>query len=265
MPTPAAERRRRTGPSPAERVPERLTSRMVHMPVEGPPLPPEVANLTEAVCGAARRLIVDGLAIGTAGNISARDPVSGLIVVTPARFPYGRLEPADVAVVDGAGRVVRALHRPTSELALHVTVLARRPGVHAVVHTHSPYATAFSVVRRPIPLICNEGLGVGRVTVEVTDFAPPGTTDLGSAAGTLLDRDPGANAFLLANHGVVALGADVEAAYALATQVEWEARIYTLAVSLGEPHVLGEDERRAIVDLYTALPELEQSPWPDLP
>lgn len=225
-------------------------------------LPSAVQALAEEVCGAARRLVPDGLAVATAGNISARDPGSGLIAVTPSGQAYESLTPADVAIVDPDGRIVRMRRRPTSELLLHVMVYAHHSDIHAIVHTHSPYATAFSVARHPVPLVSNEGLGVGMARLEVTAFAVPGTAELGRAAVTLLRRHPRARAFLLANHGAVALAADVGGAYRLAASVEWAARIYHLALAIGEAHVLDEAQMEQILRHYGSMPPPEPSPWP---
>jgi ribulose-5-phosphate 4-epimerase/fuculose-1-phosphate aldolase len=227
------------------------------------PIPAALDDLAEQVCAAARRLSRDGLAVGTAGNISARDPESGLIAVTPAGYSYEEMTPADIAIVDPRGRLVRGELRPTSELGLHVIVLARHEAVRAIVHTHSPYALAFAVARHPIPLICNEGLFVGTPRVEVADFGQPATAALGEAAARLLERFPSAHAFLLANHGAVALGSTVDGAYTLAAQVEWEARVYHLARQIGEPHVLTQAQMDEIRRHYADLPPVERSPWLD--
>jgi len=227
------------------------------------PIPPALELLAAEVCAAARRLSPDGLAVGTAGNISARDPESGLVAVTPAGYAYDEMIPADIAIVDPSGRLVRGDLRPTSELPLHVAVLARHQEVRAIVHTHSPHALAFAVARHPIPLICNEGLFVGTPRVEVADFGQPATAALAEAALRLLDRFPSAHAFLLANHGVVALGSTVDGAYSLAAQVEWEARVYHLALRIGEPHVLTAGQMEEIRRHYADLPPIERSPWPD--
>lgn len=227
------------------------------------PLPASVLSLTEEVRRIASRLVPDGLAVGTAGNVSARDAETGLIAVTPSALPYESTTAADIAVVDRRGRVVRATRRPTSELALHVAVLALRSDVGAIVHTHSPYATAFAVAHHPIPLVSNEGMFVGTPRVEVTDFALPGTDALGRAAAALLRREPTVRAFLLANHGVVALGADLADAHLLAQQVEWEARIYHHALALGEPHVLSQAQMESMVAVYRSLREPEPSAWPE--
>jgi L-fuculose-phosphate aldolase len=228
---------------------------------EPPPLPDAVEALVDAILAAARRLVPDGLAVATSGNVSARDPSSGLIAVTPAGRPYDSMIAADIAVVDARGRLVRGDRRPTSELPLHVAVYGHDPTVDAIVHTHSPYAAAFAVARHPIPLVANEGLFVGTYRVEIAAFAAPGTKALGRAAVELLRRYPSARAFLLANHGLVALGSSVRAAHDLAAQVEWEARVYHLALQLGDVHVLTETQYREMRATYAALPPIEPSPW----
>ncbi len=224
-------------------------------------IPDALEALAAEVCAAARRLTRDGLAVGTAGNISARDIASGLIAMTPAGFAYEAMTPADIAIVDPDGLVVRGERRPTSELALHTMVYAHHRDVGAIVHTHSPYATAFSVARHPIPLICNEGLLVGTVRIEIADYGMPGTLGLGQAAFRLLEHHPSARAFLLANHGAVALGSSVAGAYTLASQVEWEARIYHLALAIGEPHVLTQSQMDEICRHHADLPPVGRSSW----
>jgi len=227
-----------------------------------PAIPVAVETLVKSVHAAARRLLPDGLATATSGNVSARDPASGLIAVTPSGRSYASMAAGDIAIVDPAGRLVRGAHRPTSELPLHLAVYGAHPDVDAIVHTHSPYAAAFAVARRPIPFVCNEGMFVGTPRVEVAEFGVPSTPDLGRAALALLVRFPSARAFLLANHGVVALGRTVSGAYDLAAQVEWEARVYHLALQVGGAHVLTDAQFEEMRGHYAALSPIERSPWP---
>ena len=228
-----------------------------------PAIPDAVEALILPVLAAAQRLLPDGLATATSGNVSARDPASGLIAVTPSGRSYASMAARDIAIVDPAGRLVRGPYRPTSELPLHLAVYGAQPDVDAIVHTHSPYAAAFAVARRPIPFVCNEGMFAGTPRVEVAEFGMPSTPDLGRAALALLVRFPAARTFLLANHGVVALGRSVPAAYDLAAQVEWEARIYHLALQIGGVHVLTDAQFEEMRGHYAALPPVERSPWPN--
>ena len=87
----------------------------------------------------------------TQGNLSVRDPESGLICLTPSGTDYQLLTAEDIVVIDGNGKVVEGKRRPTSEIHVHTLILCRRRDIHCVMHTHSPYATAFGVVYQSIP------------------------------------------------------------------------------------------------------------------
>ena len=140
------------------------------------------------------------------------------------------------------------------ELALHREVLAAMPDVDAVVHTHSRYAAAFAVARLDLPFICNESLAMRAEQVLVTEYAPPGTADLGARALDTFRAQPGSRAVLLANHGVVAIAPTLDKAYVVAQSVDWTAEICHLARTLvaagpGE-HVLDAEIRAAIARNY---------------
>lgn len=213
-----------------------------------------VDEARRAVHEACLRMVADGLVIGSAGNISAR--VSGRegFVVTAAGVPYDRLTAADHPLVDLDTGGWSGPLRPTSEIALHLGIMRALPDVGAVVHTHSRYAAAFAVARRDLPFVCNESMATRAERVLVTEYAPPGSTDLAEEALTTLRRQPGSRAVLLANHGVVAIGPTVVDAYLVAQAVEWTAEICHLARTLvaaghGET-VLDRDVQAAIARNY---------------
>ena len=215
---------------------------------------PALTSLRRAVLDTARRLPTDGLTIVSGGNVSARDPGSGLIAITPTAMAYATMTADDIVVVDRAGDVVDGAHLPSSEMRLHLDLMRRfhdEPGL-GIVHTHSPYATAFSVARRAIPLVCNEGLNLGSPWVEVTSYAPPGTPELGRAVLDVLEERPDARAILIANHGAVTIAPTVSAAYDLALQLEWSARVYHLAIQIGEPRELDGGLMAEILARYHA-------------
>ena len=131
------------------------------------------------------------------------------------------------------------------------------PEVGAVVHTHSRYAAAFAVARLDLPFICNESIATRAERVLVTEYAPPGSADLGEQALRALRRQPGSRAVLLANHGVVAIAPELEDAYVVAQSVEWTAEICHLARTLlaagaGE-HVLDRAVQDAIARNYDVV------------
>lgn len=210
----------------------------------------EARRAVHATC---LRMVADGLVIASAGNVSVRlDRYR--FVVTAAGVPYEQLEPHDHPVVDTRDGTWEGRRRPTSELALHRTLLAELDGIDAVVHTHSRYAAAFAVARLELPFICNESIATRAERVPVTGYAPPGTADIGDQARRAFALQPGSRAVLLANHGVVAVGDDLDAAYDVARSVEWTAEICYLARTLvaagaGE-HVLDGDVIDVIARTY---------------
>ena len=206
-----------------------------------------------AVHDACLRMVADRLVIGSAGNISARVD-DERFVVTAAGVPYDALSPEDHPVVEVGDGSWDGPARPTSELALHLGIMRAMPEVGAVVHTHSRYAAAFAVARLDLPFICNENIATRSEQVLVTEYAPPGSVDLGEQALRTFRRQPGSRAVLLANHGVVAIAPTLGEASIVAHSVEWTAEICHLARTLlaagaGE-HVLDRAVQEAIARNY---------------
>lgn len=191
-----------------------------------------------------------GLVAGSSGNISARVAGTDLVAITPTDVRYSDITPDDIVVVKRSGETVVGRHRPTSELSMHLAVYDARADMSAIAHTHSPYATAFAVIREPIPLISNEGLGVRGLEVEVARFAIPGSQELADAVVEVLMRTPQTRAVLLANHGLLTMGADLEAACRLARGIELEARICQLARTMGDVHRFTQEQLDATVGDY---------------
>jgi len=187
-----------------------------------------------------------GLNHGTSGNVSVR--VDGGLLVSPSAVPPAQLSPVDVVALGDDGAVLGSnRQRPTSEWRIHVDVLAARPDVGAVVHTHSTEATALACLRRRIPAVHYEVGLAGGATIPCADYATFGTPELSTNVLAALD---GHDACLMANHGVLAVGPDLAAAMALAVEVEWLAAVYRRAVASGEPVVLPDGEMRRVVSAY---------------
>ena len=199
------------------------------------------AELVEAL----RRVAAAGLVLGTAGNASARDSTSGLVAVSPARLAYETLTAADVAVVDRTGRLIEGAP-PSVELPLHLGVLAARPDVGAVVHTHSPYATALACVEDEIQAVVPELVASAGGAAPVAEYAPTGTAAMADA---VLAAAGDAWAVVMRNHGPVCLGRTLADALACAFAVEEAARIYVLARLLGEPAALPKTELQRVAAL----------------
>jgi L-fuculose-phosphate aldolase len=194
-----------------------------------------------AVAATSRRLAEEGLVFGTSGNVSAM--AGDLIAITPTGAVLAELEPADVAVIDREGGLVEGELEPTSELDLHLGVY-RRFGAGAVVHTHAPMATALSCVLEELPCVHYSMLLLGG-TVKVAPYATFGSPELADAVGKALE---GRTAALMANHGAVTTGPDVETAAEASRLLEWACTVYWRARLIGDPRTLDGDEQAAVID-----------------
>jgi L-fuculose-phosphate aldolase len=193
------------------------------------------------VAEAARRLAAEGLVTGTAGNVSER--AGELIAVTPTGAELQTLTAEAVVVVDLEGEPVDGDLAPTSELGLHLGVYERYDA-GGVVHTHAPFATALSCVIDELPVIHYQMLGLGG-TVRVAPYATFGTPELAELTLTALE---GRSAALMANHGAIAYGSDLDQAMRQSTLLEWACTMYWRAASVGHTRTLGPDQQLAFVE-----------------
>ena len=182
-----------------------------------------------------RRLLQAGLTAGTGGNLSVRDPATGYIAVSPSGMDYGLIGPEAVTVLDMSGAVVDGSRRPTTEWAMHLAFYAARPDRHGAVHTHSPAATALACLRRELPAMSYLVALCGRDRVPCAPYRDFGTPALAQAAVEAAD---GCDGVLLANHGLICLGADMAAAFQLAEQLEFCAQVYMRCLAAGQEPVL---------------------------
>jgi L-fuculose-phosphate aldolase len=198
----------------------------------------EYAAIRDAVWRTARAMHREGLVRLSEGNVSARC-AGGRLAVTPSSLPYADMTADDIVIVGADGTSGCQGRRPTSELPMHLGLLAALPDVGAVVHTHSPYAVAFAACGRPIPAVISEAALVGG-EVPVARYAAPGTPDMATAVLEALRAAPGRRAVLLRSHGLVALGAGLDEALAVALYAEQMARTTALARLVGTPAILDE-------------------------
>ncbi len=207
-------------------------------------------EIREQIVVTAQQMLAEGLVTITAGNISIRIPGEDMIAVTPSGRPYDTMKPEDVPIVTLDGQVVDGEFKPSSETPMHTMIMRELPDVNAVVHTHSPYALAFAVVHKPIPVICNEGIPARSMSVLVTEYGVPGTEGIGQKALEALSLQPGSKAVLLANHGLLTIGKSIQEAYTVASHVETEAKVYQLALAIGIPVPITEEQVQAIYQRY---------------
>ena len=200
-------------------------------------------ELRADVAEAARRLATEGLLIGTAGNVSAVDPDSDFVAVTATGVVLAECRPDDVTVVDRAGVVVQGTLAPTSELALHLAVLAAS-GAGAVVHTHAPHATALGCVHDSLPVLHYQQMLLGGA-IRVAPYSTFGTSEL---AGDVVAALAGRRAALMANHGAVTVGSTLAEAVENALLLEWCCELFERASGLGTPRPLDDAQQAAVVD-----------------
>lgn len=176
-----------------------------------------LAELREELVFYCQEMLKTGLTMHTGGNLSARDPKTGLLVIKPSSMPYPRMRPQDVPVIDEHGRIIAGDVPPSTEWPMHTLIYRRRPRVMGIVHTHSPYATACSVAGLEIPLINHELAVYTSEPVRSAPFQVPGTVELGEGA---LEYMGEGDVVLLQNHGPLAVGATLWHAYDAACAVE---------------------------------------------
>ena len=187
------------------------------------------------------RLLADGLAVGSAGNISVR--AGDIVAITPSGISYADMRPGDVCLVtldgtqlpDGIGHDTQ--ETPSSETPMHLAIYAATSAA-ALVHTHSPEVVALSASRSELPAIHYAITGLGG-PVRVAPYVRFGSAGLAAAAVEALT---GRSAVILRNHGAVSYGRDLAQAYDRALLLEWLARTYRLALSYGEPAILSAAE-----------------------
>jgi L-ribulose-5-phosphate 4-epimerase len=191
----------------------------------------------------ARRARRDRLVPLTFGNFSLRDRDTGYICITPSGLDYDGLVESDIVVIDIDGRVIDGHRRPSIETPLHCEVYRRREDVMAVAHTHSVFATAWACCREEIPAVAAEVAVIAGGSIRCAPYRPVGSVELAQvAAETLHDND----IVLLANHGVLAVGRDLDTAYANAVVAEEGAKVAFYARQIGSVAAIDEDECRSL-------------------
>ncbi|MEM1906191.1 MAG: class II aldolase/adducin family protein [Nitrososphaerota archaeon] len=180
-----------------------------------------------------------GLATATWGNISALTRDRRIMVITPSGFDKSRLNPHDMIVMDLNGAVIDGRHKPSIEAPMHLEIYKSLEHVYAIVHTHSPMATAVGVAGEEIPPIILEMVAEIGDRIPLAEYACAGTRRLGRALVEVLRS---ANAAIMRNHGVIAVGPSLKAALARAILVEEAARIFIAAKILGKIEPIPDDE-----------------------
>jgi L-fuculose-phosphate aldolase len=196
-------------------------------------------ELRTAIIAACRHMNAIGLNQGTSGNISAR--VGDRMLITPSGVPYGDMAPEDVAAmpIEGEYGSWDGPLAPSTEWRFHLDITRARPEVGAIVHAHSTFATALAIARKDIPACHYMIAAAGGPTIRCARYATYGTKELSDNALQALENR---TACLLANHGMIATGPNLDKAMWLAVELETIARQYVVSLSIGGPVLLSDAE-----------------------
>jgi len=194
-------------------------------------------DLRAEVVEGARAVFRKGLVETGEGNVSMRVPGRDELLITPTFNRYDAMNEDDVVHLSFDGKELTRGKPASTEYRLHVAIYKARPRAQCVIHTHSPYATMLSVVRKKIPVLMEEMIAFLGGEVEVAEFTPAHTEELGDKAVMALRTS---NAVLLANHGAVVCARNMECAVKSAELVEKMAMLYWGASLIGEPTAIAE-------------------------
>lgn len=202
-------------------------------------------ELKELTLNYSKKMLHHGLTRGTGGNISAKDKKTGLIAVTGSGIDYDKMTLDDIVITDLDGNVIEGNVKPSSELPMHLACYRARPDVMASVHTHSTFATVMSCLNQKIKPI-HYLIGFAGEDIDCIPFCPIGSEELGKTAAIALKRR---NAVLLGNHGLMAVGPNMNFAFSVAEESEFVAELYYRAKLAGGGRILGHEDIAPIISL----------------
>ncbi|MFR3530066.1 MAG: class II aldolase/adducin family protein [Lachnospiraceae bacterium] len=188
-------------------------------------------NYKKLIVESGKRMAGSGLTVETWGNISIRDPETGLVYLTPSAMLYDTIVEDDVVVCKLDGTVVEGKRKPTIEKDMHLSIYQNRKEVNAIIHTHPLYSMVYASQGKDIPLVIDEAAQALGDVCRCTEYALPGSMELAENCVKALGEK--ANSCLIHSHGAVCLGADIDGAFKTATVLEVTAQIYYMVEATG--------------------------------
>ncbi|MGB9834164.1 MAG: class II aldolase/adducin family protein [bacterium] len=214
----------------------------------------EVKGVRSLLCEAGKRLLKENLVSGTWGNISVRVG-KNFMVITPSGMEYEKLTPEDMVLVSLNDLHCEGELKPSSEKQLHAEIYRNRPDVGAIIHTHSMNASTVAASRREVPPILDDMAQILGPSVRVAEYALPGTKSLAKKAVRALR---GRNAVLLANHGAICVGRDLEEAFVACQILEKACKAFIESQFLGGAVPIGPVEAWLMHEVYLKKYSLEK-------
>ena len=200
----------------------------------------------EQVVRYGKKLIDRRLTTGSGGNISVCNREKNLVAISPSGLDYYETTPEDIVILDMDGNLVEGKHRPSSESGMHLAFYKNRADVSGIVHTHSKFATAIACMGWELPAV-HYLIGMAGHRVKCTGYATYGSDELAKEA---LETIGDSNAVLLANHGLIALGEDVDRAFSTAEHLEFVSEVYYLTKTLGTPNILSDENMDEVMKKF---------------
>lgn len=191
-----------------------------------------------------KKMIDASLTVGTGGNISIFNRESGYMAISPSGVKYYDMKDEDVVIMDLEGNVIEGNLKPSTEHEMHSIVYKNRDDVNAMIHTHALYATTIACLNESLPAIDYLVAFSGGKDVRCAEYASYGTKEIAENA---LKAMEGRNAVLLANHGMNVVGKTIEKTFGVTEQLEFCARLYWQARSIGKPVILPDEEMENMV------------------
>ncbi len=193
-----------------------------------------------------RNLINAQLTTGTGGNLSIYNREEGLVAIKPSGVGYFDMGPSDIVVIDLDGKIVDGKYKPSSETRFHLDLYKYRTDICAVIHTHQVYATTLACLNWELPAV-HYLIGLAGNKVPLAPYATYGSKELSE---NIIKSIGNYNACLLANHGLVVVGANIRTAFAAAEEIELVSRLYFQAKCIGNPVILSDDEMAVVTKKF---------------
>ena len=195
-----------------------------------------------------RKLSKAGLCPGTSGNLSICSRKLGYMAISPSGMDYFSVTPEDIVVADFDAHVIDGSRKPSSEWGLHAVFYKNKPDVNAVVHTHSLYCTTFAVLGQPLKAVHFAISDAGVSEIPCAPYELFGSAEL---AETAIKYCGSSRAVLLANHGIICCGSDIQKAFSLANNMEYVARLQYQAACIGTPQFISDSQMEAVLEQFS--------------
>jgi L-fuculose-phosphate aldolase len=193
-----------------------------------------------------KKLIDSRLTTGTGGNLSIVNRKEGLIAISPSGIDYLEMKIEDIVLIDIHGQIIEGKRKPSSESNFHTMLYQKRGDINAITHTHSVYATTIACLNWEIPAVHYLVAFAGN-KIPLVPYATFGTKEL---ADNICNTVENYNAALLANHGLIAVGADLASTFYIAEEIELVAQIYYQTRCIGKPVILSDKEMKKVINKF---------------